>query len=139
MGKTMIFIDSNIWCYFFDESSKEHGKASNFIQKILDREEIAINTVIIIEISHFLVKNLGPLNGRKKIEIFLEFPLLVEDLNYSYVKDSIELLCQYSHAGIGGRDATILAAMKKLGIKRIATHDISFKNVEWVEAIDPLK
>ncbi len=139
MGKIMIFIDSNLWCYFFDESSKEHRKASVFLQKILEKEEIAVNTAVIIEISHFLIKNLGPVNGKERIEIFLEFPLQIEDLNYQNVKESIELLCQYSHAGIGGRDATILATMKKRGIKRIATHDASFRNVDWLEVLDPMK
>ncbi len=135
----MICVDSNIWCYFFDESSKEHGKVSAFMQKILGKEEIVINTVILIEISHFLIKNLGPINGKKKIDIFLEFPLSIADLNYAYAKESIDFLCQYSHQGIGGRDATILATMKKLGIKRIVTHDASFKNIDWLEAIDPVK
>ena len=135
----MICVDSNIWCYFFDESSKEHGKVSAFMQKILGKEEIVINTVILIEISHFLIKNLGPINGKKKIDIFLEFSLSIEDLNYAYAKESIDFLCQYSHQGIGGRDATILATMKKFDIKRIITHDASFKNVDWLEAIDPVK
>lgn len=135
----MIFIDSNIWCYFFDESSKEHRKASTFVQKILEKEEIVINTAILIEISHFLVKNLGPVNGRKKIDIFLEFPLVIEDLTYAYVKESIDFLCQYSHHGIGGRDATIIATMKKLEIKKLVTHDISFRHLDWIEVIDPVK
>ncbi len=135
----MIFIDSNIWCYFFDESSKEHKEASAFVDKVLEKEEIAINTAIIIEISHFLVKNLGPVNGRKKIDIFLEFPLLIDDLNYSLARESLDILCQYSHEGIGGRDATILATMKKLGIKKIATHDSSFKKIDWLQVTDPIK
>lgn len=134
----MIFIDSNIWCYFFDESAKEHKKASAFIEKSLEKEEIAINTSVMTEISHFLVKNLGPINGKKKIDTFLEFPLVIEDLNYFLAKESINLLCQYSHEGIGGRDATILAAMKKLGVKKLITHDASFKNIEWLEVMDPV-
>jgi len=135
----MIFVDSNIWCYFLDESSKEHRKSSNFIKKILGKEDIVTNTIVLMEISHFLVKNLGSVTGKKKIDVFLEFPLITEDLNYSYAREAIALLCQYSHAGIGGRDATILATMKKLGVKRIATHDKAFKGVEWIELIDPVK
>lgn len=93
----------------------------------------------IVEIVHFLVKNLGPINGKKKIDIFLEFPLIIEDLDYMHVKESIDLLCHYSHVGIGGRDATILATMKKLGIKKIATHDAAFSHIEWLDVIDPIK
>lgn len=135
----MIFIDSNVWCYFFDTSSKEHRKASDFIEKILEKEEITINVFVVIELAHFLVKNLGPVAGKKKIAIFLEFPLVVEDVQYRSVKEAIDFLWQYSHAGIGGRDATILATMKHLGIKRIATHDRAFKHVEWLDVIDPIR
>ena len=135
----MIFIDSNIWCYFFDESSTEHKKVTSFIEKIIEKEEILINTPVIMEVSHFLVKNLGPVTGRKKIDSFLEFPFIVEDLNYSTTKEAISLLCEYSHEGIGGRDATILASIKKAGIKNIVTHDKSFKNIRWLNVIDPIK
>jgi predicted nucleic acid-binding protein len=139
MGKGMIFIDSNIWCYFFDESSKEHRKVSLFIEKAIEREEILINTPVVMEVSHFLVKNLGPIAGRKKIDVFLGFPLVIESLDYSSTKNSISMLCEYSHGGIGGRDATILACMKKTGTKKFVTHDSSFKNIEWLDVTDPVK
>ncbi len=44
----------------------------------------------------------------------------------------------FIHAGIGGRDATILASMKKLSIQIICTHDISFKKISNIEVIDPI-
>ncbi|MBI2970985.1 MAG: type II toxin-antitoxin system VapC family toxin [Candidatus Aenigmarchaeota archaeon] len=135
----MIFIDSNMWCYFFDESARENKKVVEFVKRILEKEEVAINTAVITEIAHFLIKNLGPVNGKKKIETFLEFPLVVRDVTYADTKDSIELLCQYAHEGIGGRDATLLSSMKKLGIQRIATHDAAFKKVEWADVIDPIQ
>src|SRR3989344_1856419 len=139
MGKTMIFIDSNIWCYFFDESSKEHKKASYFIEKVIEKEGILINTPVIMEVSHFLVKNLGPVIGKKKIEIFLGFPLIIDDFNYSDARNSINLLCEYSHEGICGRDATILATMKKNETRKIITHDASFKDIRWLDVLDPIK
>ena len=134
----MIFIDTNIWCYFFDESSKEHKKVSALIEKILNKEQILINTVIIMEISHYLIKNLGPVVGMEKIETFLEFPLVIDDLDYSAAQASIRLLHKYSHEGIGGRDATILATMKNKNIKEIATHDASFRSIDWLKIIDPV-
>ncbi|MBI2233180.1 MAG: type II toxin-antitoxin system VapC family toxin [Candidatus Aenigmarchaeota archaeon] len=134
----MIFVDTNIWCYFFDKSSKENKQASQYIEKALKKEEILINTAIIMEISHFLVKNLGPVNGKKKIEVFLEFPLQIDNFDYSAAKTAISMLCEYSHGGIGGRDATILATMKKSGCKKLVTHDNCFKNIEWLDVIDPV-
>ncbi|MBI2672228.1 type II toxin-antitoxin system VapC family toxin [Candidatus Woesearchaeota archaeon] len=135
----MIFVDSNIWCYFFDESAKEHKAAVNFLIKILEKEKIIMNTLIIMEISHYLIKNLGPIKGQEKIKRFLEFPFVIEDFNYEMLLDSISSLVSYSHTGIGGRDASILATMKKLNIKKIITHDKDFKKIDFIEIIDPIK
>jgi predicted nucleic acid-binding protein len=66
----MILIDSNIWSYYFDQSSKEHEYVIRPVEKFIEKEEIVINTVIVMEVSHFLVKNLGAAIGKEKIEIF---------------------------------------------------------------------
>ncbi len=91
-----------------------------------------------MEVSHFLVKNLGPIRGGEKINSFLSFPIVVEDLDYSTTLESIEQLKRYSHLGIGGRDATILAFMKRSSSKKIMTHDGAFKKVDWLEVTDPV-
>jgi predicted nucleic acid-binding protein len=135
----MILIDSNVWCYYFDESCREHEAVVKSVEKTLAKEDILINTVIIIELAHFLIKNLGPVTGKKKLQKFLEFPMTIQDLDYEQVREAIELFCEYSHLGIGGRDATLLSAMKKTGTKKILTHDVAFKRVDWLEVIDPVK
>ena len=43
-----------------------------------------------------------------------------------------------NYLGIGGRDATLLAAMKKTNATKILTHDVAFKGVDWLEVIDPI-
>ena len=48
------------------------------------------------------------------------------------------MLKKYSHLGIGGRDATVLALMSRAKAKRIMTHDEALKKVDWLEAIDPV-
>ncbi len=137
VGGKMILIDSNIWCFYFDESCKEHKKVSAELEKILSKEQVLINTVIIMEVSHFLVKNLGPSIGKEKINTFLSLPMTVIDTDFSLSKKSIEMLCNYSHEGIGGRDATLLATMKKTETTKIMTHDNAFKKIGWVNVADP--
>ena len=135
----MILVDSNIWCYYFDESSKEHEKVSDFVENIIKKEKIISNSVIIIEVSHFLVKNLGSRIGKEKTDILLSSPMLIIDLDFSLTKASIDMLCDYSHVGIGGRDATILATLKKTKTSKIITHDSAFKKIDWLDVIDPVK
>ena len=134
----MILIDSNIWCYYFDDSSKEHASVSKAVESIVSQEEILINTVVIMEVSHFLIKNLGPRIGKEKLNTFLNFPMTIIDADLSLIKKSIDMLCDYSHEGIGGRDATLLATLKQENTNKIMTHDKSFHNVDWIKVIDPV-
>jgi predicted nucleic acid-binding protein len=136
---TILIIDTNIWAYYFDQDSPEHKNVVGPVEEALRHEQIAINTIIIMELAHFLVKNLGPLDGGEKLGVFLRFPLLISDFDYRSMLDSLEILKRYSHLGVGGRDATVLALMGRAGVKRIMTHDEALKKVDWVEAVDPVR
>lgn len=134
----MLFIDSNIWCYYFDQSAREHSHVVQYIESIFTKEDIVLNTIVIMEIAHYLIKNLGPMNGKETIEKILTFPFFIDELTYETLREAIHLLSQYSHVGIGGRDATILATMKKLDIKTVVTHDAAFKKIDFINVIDPI-
>ena len=134
--ESLIFIDSNIWCYFFDRSALEHDVVSEKLENALEGS-VAINTVVEMEVAHYLIKNLGA-QGKRKMDIFLSFPMEVVDFNQYLAKRSIKLLARFSQTGIGGRDATILATMEELGIKKLMTHDRAFKRIDSIEVIDPV-
>ena len=133
----MLTIDTDIWAYYLDGQSPFHARAAPPVEDAPKSQQIAINTVMVMEVSHFLVKNLGPIQGAEKLATFLGFPFSVFDLDYRGALDSVEMLKRYSHVGIGGRDATILAMMRRLKMKRIMTHDGALKKVDWLEAVDP--
>ena len=98
---------------------------------------MAINTVVEIEVAHYLIKNLGG-QGKRKIDVFLSFPMQVVDLDQCLAKRSIELLAKFSQKGIGGRDATILAAMEEHESKRLMTHDKALKRIDSIQVLDPV-
>jgi len=81
----MMIIDSNIWAYYFDESAPEHGYVIEAVEDALKTEEIVISTVIITELAHFLIKNLGVDIGRRKLGVFLSFPFTIVDLTHELV------------------------------------------------------
>lgn len=135
----MLIIDSCIWAYYFDKDAAEHPFVTEPVNKALRSERIVLNTVIIMEVAHFLIKNLGPIIGKSKLDVFLSFPFLVLNFDYDLTLNAIEHLKNYSHLGIGGRDATIIATMKSLGFNKIMTHDEAFKRVDWLEIIDPVQ
>jgi predicted nucleic acid-binding protein len=132
----LIFIDSNIWCYYFDRSAQEQDIVSENLEHALEGG-VAINTVVEIEVAHYLIKNLGA-QGKRKMDVFLSFPMEVVDFDQYLAKRSIELLTKFSQTGIGGRDATILAAMEELGIENLMTHDKAFKRIDSIVVIDPI-
>jgi predicted nucleic acid-binding protein len=134
----ILIVDTNIWAYYFDHDSPEHDSVVRPVEKALKSEQIAINTVIIMELAHFLIKNLGPVDGGERLGLFLRFPLVINDFEYRSALDSVEMLKRYSHLGVGGRDATILALMSRIGAKKIMTHDEALKKIDWLEAIDPV-
>lgn len=134
----MLMIDSNIWAYYFDRESREHSLVVPKVEDYLKREKVVLNTIIIIELSHFLIKNLGAVEGKEKLLSFLAFPFTIDDLDLGTATRAVELLAKYSHYGIGGRDATILATAAKFSLAKIMTHDRSFKKIDWLNVIDPV-
>ena len=135
----ILTVDSNIWAYYFDEDCPEHESVVGPLEKALKSEQISINTVIVMELAHFLVKSLGPPIGGEKLDQFLRFPLIVTDFDYQNALSSVDMLKKYSHLGIGGRDATLLAMIDGAGEKRIMTHDEALKKVDWLKPIDPVE
>jgi uncharacterized protein len=134
----ILIIDTNIWAYYFDQDCPEHESVVAPLEKALKSEQIATSTIIIMEVAHFLIKNLGPVNGAEKLGLFLRFPLVISDFDYRSSLDAVDMLKRYSHVGVGGRDATVLALMSRANIKTIMTHDEVLKKVEWLEAVDPV-
>lgn len=136
----MVFIDSNIWCYYFNQSAKEHKPVAQKVDELIDSEKrLHTNTVILMEVGHFLIKNLGGVKGKEKLDEMLKYNFEISDLNYSTTKNSLEILGEEHHTGIGGRDATIIASMKEKEVEELITHDKAFRKVDGIEVIDPVE
>ncbi|MDI6884309.1 MAG: type II toxin-antitoxin system VapC family toxin [Hadesarchaea archaeon] len=133
----MFMIDSNIWAYYLDADAPEHKSVTPAVKKAL-REGVLINTVVVMEVAHFLIKNLGPVVGREKLDVFLGFPMQVDDFTLDLARASADELCKYSHLGIGGRDATMLASMGRRHVDKLMTHDEALKRVPDIKVVDPV-
>ncbi|MFQ5838766.1 MAG: type II toxin-antitoxin system VapC family toxin [Thermoplasmata archaeon] len=132
-------IDSNLWIYYSDATLEEHRPVRAYLGQVLRSDDVAINTVIQMEVAHYLIKRLGRTAGSEKVDAFLGLDIEVDPLDYGLVLESVHQLVRYSDIGIGGRDATILATLRRLRTDRLATHDRSFRRVEWVRVEDPLE
>jgi predicted nucleic acid-binding protein len=140
----MLFVDSNIWCYYFDQRLPEYAAVRDAMREIIKSEEIACNTVIVMEVAHYLVRHFTEEVARKKIETFINLSNIdITDFNRQELNQTIETLLAYAYVeGLGGRDATVIASMKLKNIKKIVSHDDIFKrlaNKLELEVFDPAR
>jgi predicted nucleic acid-binding protein len=138
----MLFVDSNIWCYYFDQRLPEYMSVRDVMREIIKSEQIFCNTVIVMEVAHYLVRHFPQRIAHKKIETFINLGNLdIADFNRQALNQTIETLLAHAHTeGLGGRDATIIASMKMQRIKKIVSHDEVFKRLADkldLEVIDP--
>ena len=139
----MIFVDSNMWCYYFDQRLPEHGYVREPMRKIIKTEEITCNTVIVMEVAHYLVRHFPAKIARKKIECFVNLEnMKIVDFDKQAMMEALENLTEHAYThGLGGRDATVIATMKMLQVNKILSHDDIFKRLATklaIEAIDPI-
>lgn len=137
-NERIIFIDSNIWIYFFDQRTPEHPYIKDYLDEIYEESTFAVNVIVITEVIHYLVKQLGVPIAKDKWEIFSSMDFYCGDLNFEDLNSVFTELCNYTHIGIGGRDASIIAFLKENGLKKICTHDKAFKQIVDFEVIDPI-
>ncbi|MFB6355497.1 MAG: type II toxin-antitoxin system VapC family toxin [bacterium] len=134
-----MFIDSNVFCYYFSGSLEHHEPVSEFLEQAVEQETLQTSVIVLMEVSHYLVNTLGPIEAKETVSSLLSYPIDVYDFNYSLFTDSVDQLARYSPKGIGGRDASILACMSEQDISTLITHDQAFKTVDEINVVDPVE
>lgn len=135
-----------LWIYDCDPNAPEHQSVRAWLEGerrrpgIIETEEILVNTLIIIEIVHNLRRVAGQA-PRLVYDYISRIMTLrnmkVEEFDRNLLIESMRSFEDYYRYGIGGRDATILAAMRKNDVTRIATHDSKILAITDFERIDP--
>ena len=136
--KSVVFIDSNYWIYLFDKTCDEHAYVVDHFKDLYDTASLALNTVVMIEVMHYLVKRLGPTVAKEKWQVFSSIDFIVGNLEFEQLDQIFTVLSKFSHTGIGGRDATILSFMEEQNITKLCTHDKAFTKIPNIEIIDPI-
>jgi len=144
-GEKLIFVDSNIWCYYFDKRLPEHQSVREPIRQILmSSQEIVCNTIVVMEIAHYLVRHFREQDARSKIEHFIHLSnMRILDFDAKAMSESLGILLNYNYThGLGGRDSTIIASLNLHKIKTLMTHDDVFKRLSdetHCNIIDPVE
>src|SRR5438093_3849544 len=130
----MITIDSNIWIYYMDPTIKEHKHVRDYVEELVRDEEVLSSTIIWLEVSHYLYRT-SSIQKEKLGDMLSKLLRLssmrVIDFDMELYFETIRLLGEFRNDhkigySIGGRDASIIAMMKKYKVKTIVTHDRDF-------------
>lgn len=138
----MYCLDANVWIYFLDAGLDEHEAVGDPVSELLDERPLFTTTVIQMEVVHYLFCQLA--ESEAAIDRFLNLEgTTVASLVLPDVSRAVDLLRDHEETGIGGRDATIVAAMERSDVAELWTHDDGLKRLggqlDWLTVTDPVE
>ncbi|WP_407652185.1 hypothetical protein [Halomicrococcus gelatinilyticus] len=94
-----------------------------------------------MEVVHYLQKQL--VDSQTAIDRFLHLEdTKVAELTQEDIVTATALPQDHANTGIGGRDATVLAAMHRHDVTELWTHDTGLKRLDdrldWLTVVDPV-
>lgn len=134
-------LDANVWIYYFDATLPEHDGVASAVTDVLDDDPLFTTTVLQMEVVHYVDKQAR--DADQLIEQFLSLEdVHVADLTATDVVRASKILQSHPESGIGGRDATVLAAMERYDVSELWTHDTGLHRVgdeiNWLSVVDPV-
>lgn len=130
----MIAVDSNIWIYYLDPTLREHTYVAVYLEEALRSQEILTSTIIWLEVSHYLYRVSSipkeKLEDRLRRLVRLS-SMQVVDFDMKLYFETIGILgeLEKDRVSLGGRDASIIAMMRKMKVETLVTHDRDFKRL----------
>lgn len=137
----MYCLDANVWIYFLDAGLTEHDRVREQVADVVRTAPLFTTTVLQMEVVHYLHGQLD--RAVDAVDSFLSVEdVTVAALTPADVERAATLLGAHEHVGIGGRDATVLAAMERHDVSRLWTHDAALKQMDerfdWLSVRDPV-
>jgi len=96
-----------------------------------------------MEVAHYLVRHFAGAEARNKIEHFVNLGnVKITDFGRPMMTKALKKLAEYAYTdGLGGRDATVIATLMSLNLRKIISHDEIFKRLATrlkLQLIDPI-
>jgi len=132
-----VYVDSNYWIYWMDRRHPEHEFVARAMRRAV-KDGIILNVATLIEVAHYF-RGLEQHEFSSRVDEMRNLSTLtLVDLDLATADIAVRLLARYAKAGLGGRDAVILATMQLQGVERILTHDRDFRKVKGIAVIDAI-
>lgn len=137
----MVCLDADVWIYFLDADTDEHAAVRADVRDATVAEPLFPTTVLQMEVVHYLSTQLA--ESEPVVDRFLSLEdVTLAELTAADVRAAATLLADHAHAGIGGRDATAVAAMDRYDVDHLWTHDEGLRRLgdrlDWLDVTDPV-
>lgn len=134
-------LDANVWIYYLDADLDEHAAVADSVSGVLADQPVFTTTVLQMEVVHYLSTQLA--DSHEAIDRFLRLEnTTVAELTRADVSTAAGLLRRHDGTGIGGRDATVVAAMDRHDVTELWTHDAGLERLgdrlDWLTVVDPV-
>jgi len=129
-----MFIDSVVWIGAKLKKDQWHDKSVPIINKFLNKE---INTVyvtdyIVLESLNFLLRKAGFEVALETLNLFkIHERIKIINIDTKLFERTCEIFTEYQ--GLSITDASIIAAMEKVGVKTLCSFDRGFDKIKWVK------
>lgn len=137
----MILVDTGALYALVDKNDVNHGRARNFYQKIIGKENLCISIPILTEAWLLVDARLGNYFANQLWKGICGGALEVLPLESEVLQKAFEIENKYSDAGFGFVDATCFALCEKYKIRQVFTYDrkhFSIYHPRFVKALELL-
>ena len=129
-----MFVDSVVWIGAKLKRDQWHDESIPIINKFLNKEIniVYVTDYIVLESVNFLLRKAGFEVASETLNLFrIHERIKIINVDGGLFERSCEIFTKYS--GLSITDASIIAAMEKVGTKKLYSFDGGFDKIKWVE------
>jgi predicted nucleic acid-binding protein len=132
-----MFIDSVVWIGAKLKRDQWHDKSVPIINNFLNREIniVYVTDYIVLESVNFLLRKAGFEVALETLDLFnIHERIKIINVDVGLFERSCEIFVKYP--GLSITDASIVAAMEKVDVKKLYSFDGGFDKIRWVERLE---
>jgi len=132
-----MFIDSVVWIGAKLKRDQWHDKSVPIINKFLNKEiDMAyVTDYIVLESVNFLLRKAGFETALETLNLLVVHERVkIINVDEKMFKRAYEIFTSFP--GLSLTDASIVAVMENLGIRKLYSFDSSFDRIGWIERLE---
>ena len=131
----MIFVDTSFWVSLRDRREQYHAQARVIMMETIRQRVPLVATLLILAETHTYFSRSKPLR-EQILRDFLENPVVrLEDVTSTDRDAAVHLLRKHDDKDYPLADATSFAVMQRLGIRRVLSFDVHFRQFGGFEVL----